>query len=163
VFKSSDGGRTWSPKNEGLGETDVRALTVDPTNPSRLYAGTHGAGVYVSVDGGERWRALDRVPRASADDIIAALKRPDPSRSGPNIKPPEAFQKCNRCHGWTDPALNQTAHSLWLMPPNRRDWTATVRRMSKPAGLNDDEARVVADFLTRYSTALHGARSGTSR
>ncbi len=163
VLKSSDGGRTWSPRNEGLGGTDVRALMVDPTNPSRLYAGTHGAGVYVSVDGGGRWRALDRVPHASADDIIAALKRPDPSRRSPDIKPPEAFQKCNRCHGWTDPALNQTAHSLWLMPPNRRDWTSTVRRMSKSAGLSVDEVRTVADFLTRYSTALYHAQPETTR
>jgi hypothetical protein len=103
---------------------------------------------------------LDRVPRTSADDIIVATKRPDPSRRSPDLKPPEAFAKCNRCHGWTDPALNQTAHSLWLMPPNRRDWNATVRRMSKPAGLTDDEARTVADFLTRYSTALHDLRPG---
>jgi photosystem II stability/assembly factor-like uncharacterized protein len=134
VLKSSDGGRTWSPRNEGLGGTDVRALIVDPTDPNRLYAGTHGAGVYVSPDGGGHWRALDRVPQTSAEDIIAALKRPDPSRRVPDLKPPEAFAKCNRCHGWTDPALNQTAHSLWLMPPNRRDWTATVRRMSKRPG-----------------------------
>ena len=160
VLTSRDGGRTWSPKNEGLGGTDVRALIVDPTNPHRLYAGTHGAGVYVSLDGGDRWRALDRLPRTSADDIIAALKRPDPSRPAPDLKPPAAFAKCNRCHGWTDPALNQTAHSLWLMPPNRRDWTATVRRMSKPAGLTDDEARSVADFLTRYSTARHNSPPG---
>lgn len=155
VLKSSDGGRTWSPSNAGLGGTDVRALVVDPTNPNRLYAGTHGAGVYASSDAGGHWRALDRVPRTSADDIIAALKRPDPSRRVPDLKPPAAFEKCNRCHGWTDPALNQTAHSLWLMPANRRDWTTTVRRMSKPAGLTDDEVRSVADFLTRYSTALH--------
>jgi photosystem II stability/assembly factor-like uncharacterized protein len=155
VLKSTDGGRTWSPRNEGLGRTDVRALIVDPTSPNRLYAGTHGTGVYVSSDGGGHWRALDRIPPTSADDIIAALKRPDPSRRVPDLKPPAAFEKCNRCHGWTDPALNQTAHSLWLMPPNRRDWAASVRRMSKPAGLTDDEARSVADFLTRYSTALH--------
>lgn len=157
VLRSTDGGGTWSSRSEGLGRSDVRALVVDPSNPRRLYAGTHGAGVYVSSDAGGGWRALDRIPRMSTDEIIAALKRPDPSRRGPDLTPPEAFKKCNRCHGWTDPALNQTAHSLWLMPPNRRDWTKTVRRMSKPAGLDEAESRAVADFLTRYSTALHDA------
>ncbi len=154
VLKSGDGGRTWLPQNEGLGGRDVRALLVDPTNSNRLYAGVHGDGVYVSVDAGARWRALDRVPPTSADDIIAMLQRPDPSRRVPDLRPPKAFEKCNRCHGWTDPALNQATHSLWRVPPNRRDWMKTVRRMSKPAGLNEDEIRSVAGFLTRYSTAV---------
>jgi hypothetical protein len=35
--------------------------------------------------------------------------------------------------------------------------------MSKPAGLTDDEARSVADFLTRYSTALHSPPPETIR
>lgn len=154
VLRSGDGGRTWSPRNAGLGALDVRALLVDPSAPNRLYAGVHGAGVYVSVDAGATWRALDRIPAVSADDIIAALQRPDPLRRVPDLTPPAAFEKCNRCHGWTDPALNQTTHSLWRMPPNQRDWTNTVRRMSKPAGLDETEIRLIADFLTRYSSAV---------
>jgi hypothetical protein len=155
---SADGGRTWSPRNQGLGGLDVRALFIDPTDRRRLYAGTHGAGVFVSTDEGDRWRALDRIPDTSPNEIIAALKQPDPSLGEPDLKPPPAFAKCNACHGWTDPALNQTKHSLWLMPPNRRDWAATVRRMSRPAGLTESEAKDIANFLTRYSEARHGAR-----
>jgi hypothetical protein len=74
------------------------------------------------------------------------------------VKPPPAFSKCNACHGWTDPALNQTEHSLWLMPPNRRDWARTVRRMARPAGLTESEAGDITDFLTRYSEARRRAR-----
>lgn len=157
VLMSADGGRTWSPRNQGLGGSDVRALFVDPTDRRRVYAGTHGAGVFVSTDGGDHWRALDRLPDTSPGEIIAALKRPDPSLGEPDMKPPPAFAKCNACHGWTDPALNQTEHSLWLMPPNRRDWARTVRRMTRPAGLTDSEAKDIADFLTRYSEARRRA------
>lgn len=156
VLKSTDGGLTWSPQNKGLAASDVRTLAVDPTDPDRLYAGTHGAGVFVSTDEGRRWSALDRVPATSSEQIIAALKRPDASGSVQPLTPPKAFAKCNRCHGWTDPALNQTSHSLWLMPANRRDWAATVRRMSKAAELDDEEAKAVTEFLTRYSIARKG-------
>jgi cytochrome c1 len=115
--------------------------------------------VFVSADRGRVWKALDRVPEASPDEIIAALKRRDLAPVGPDLAPPAAFAKCNACHGWTDPALNQTTHSLWLMPPNRRDWSATVRRMTKSAKLTDQEARDITDFLTRYAEARRAARS----
>ncbi len=152
VLKSLDGGRTWAPRSDGLTERDVRALVVDPTDPRRVYAGTHGAGVFVSTDAGDRWTPLDRVPLLEPDALIASLKARDPSIPAPDILPPPAFAKCNRCHGWTDPYLNQTAHSSWLMPPNRRDWTRTVHRMSRPANLAPEEEEEIANFLTRYST-----------
>jgi photosystem II stability/assembly factor-like uncharacterized protein len=159
VLMSTDGGRSWAPRNQGLGALDIRALIIDPTNRDRLYAGTHGAGVFVSADRGRAWKALDRIPEASPDEIIAALKRRDLAPVGPDLAPPAAFAKCNACHGWTDPALNQTAHSLWLVPPNRRDWSATVRRMAKSAKLTDHEARDITDFLTRYAEARRAAQS----
>ncbi len=152
VLKSLDGGRTWAPRSEGLTERDVRALVVDPTDPRRVYAGTHGAGVFVSTDAGDQWTPLDRVPFLEPDSIIASLKTPDPSIPSPDILPPPAFAKCNQCHGWTDPYLNQTAHSFWLMPPNRRDWKRTVHRMSRAARLTADEEEQIANFLTQYST-----------
>ncbi|MEO6665638.1 MAG: hypothetical protein ABIO65_02540, partial [Nitrospiria bacterium] len=151
VLRSADGGRTWTPMNEGLSERDIRALVFDPIDPARLYAGTHGGGVFVSADGGRRWAGLDHVPDTTPDEIIAALKAPDPSRPLPDLRPPASFAKCNGCHGWTDPSLNQTAHSLWLMPANRRDWGRTVRRMSGPAKLTIDEQTEIIDFLTGYS------------
>jgi hypothetical protein len=46
VFKSTDGGATWSAVNTGLTNTDVRALAIHPTTPATLYAGTYGGGVF---------------------------------------------------------------------------------------------------------------------
>src|SRR5690606_10029226 len=40
VFKSTDGGANWSLLNEGLTNTNVSALVIDPATPTTIYAGT---------------------------------------------------------------------------------------------------------------------------
>ncbi len=58
VFKSTDGGTTWSRAGASVGESfGVSALAVDPEKPTTLYAGTTGRGVFKSSDGGESWHA----------------------------------------------------------------------------------------------------------
>lgn len=56
VFKSTNGGSSWSPVNAGLGGTSVNTLAIDPATPSNLYAGTRG--VYKSSNGGTSWKAI---------------------------------------------------------------------------------------------------------
>jgi photosystem II stability/assembly factor-like uncharacterized protein len=46
VFKSTDGGETWTAVTTGLTTPHVSALAIDPQHPSRLYAGTQGGGVF---------------------------------------------------------------------------------------------------------------------
>ena len=50
VFKSADGGASWSRFDAGLTHTDVAALALDPAAPSRVYAGTLGGGVFAIQD-----------------------------------------------------------------------------------------------------------------
>jgi hypothetical protein len=50
VMKSVDGGRTWKQEVEGLTDWQVSCLRLDPHDPSRLYVGTGGNGVFVGVD-----------------------------------------------------------------------------------------------------------------
>jgi hypothetical protein len=45
VFKSTDGGASWTAMNAGLTSLFVNALAIDPSTPARIYAGTEG-GVY---------------------------------------------------------------------------------------------------------------------
>ena len=45
VFRSTDGGESWSAVNTGLTAFSVYTLAIDAQNPKRLYAGT-SAGVY---------------------------------------------------------------------------------------------------------------------
>ena len=57
VYKSTDGGATWTEANSGLDSKAVSALVVDSN--SDIYVGTFGGGVYRSVDDGESWSQLD--------------------------------------------------------------------------------------------------------
>jgi photosystem II stability/assembly factor-like uncharacterized protein len=57
VFKSMDGGTTWSRASAGLSAElswESSGLAIDPQNPTTLYAGTK-AGLFKSTDGGESW------------------------------------------------------------------------------------------------------------
>lgn len=64
VFKSTDGGNTWSPANVGMGNTSrVLSLAIDPANTSILYAGLDSelpgeGGVYKSTNGGATWAQM---------------------------------------------------------------------------------------------------------
>jgi hypothetical protein len=58
VFKSSDGGNIWQAL-DGTGDFSVpdipvHSLVVDPDDQTRMYLGTD-IGVFVTVDGGQRW------------------------------------------------------------------------------------------------------------
>ena len=44
VFKSTDGGASWSALNSGLTSLSVNALAIDPQNPNKRYVGTLGGG-----------------------------------------------------------------------------------------------------------------------
>jgi len=65
VHKSTDGGKTWFPLNQGIDLTTgpsgdaipVFCLTVDPNNYDTLWIGLQAMGaVYRSTDGGETWQ-----------------------------------------------------------------------------------------------------------
>jgi photosystem II stability/assembly factor-like uncharacterized protein len=64
IFKSTDGGTSWSRINRGLGDIVANpvlfnSLLVDPTQAGVLYLATSGYGVFCSVDGGATWRPLN--------------------------------------------------------------------------------------------------------
>ncbi|HLH00273.1 MAG TPA: hypothetical protein VKX49_28460 [Bryobacteraceae bacterium] len=49
VFKTVDGGRTWSPYSDGLTHVDVRLLAIANSDPAVLYAATP-AGIFTLVE-----------------------------------------------------------------------------------------------------------------
>ncbi len=55
VFKSSDGGRNWVNRSNGLAFDYVYDLAIDPNDPDVMYAAMHTSGVYKSTDGAGTW------------------------------------------------------------------------------------------------------------
>jgi uncharacterized protein (TIGR03437 family) len=61
VYKSTDGGNTWTLLNADTNVvTDVRAVVVDPLTPATVYAGATYAGILKSTDGGATWNSMNR-------------------------------------------------------------------------------------------------------
>ena len=59
MFKSTNGGDSWTTVNAGLTNTLVYALAIDPTSPQTIYVGTDGGGVFKSTNGGSSWTAVN--------------------------------------------------------------------------------------------------------
>ncbi|MGZ4034315.1 MAG: VPS10 domain-containing protein, partial [Bacteroidia bacterium] len=63
LWKTTDGGSTWSTNTDNLPSLGVNAIAIDATNPSVMYIGTgdiesgntNGIGVLKSIDGGVTW------------------------------------------------------------------------------------------------------------
>jgi photosystem II stability/assembly factor-like uncharacterized protein len=59
VYKTKDGGETWTVITQGMGAARILSLAVHPELTSTLYAGTMGDSVYRSMDGGQRWSIIN--------------------------------------------------------------------------------------------------------
>jgi photosystem II stability/assembly factor-like uncharacterized protein len=59
IYRTLDGGDTWTrfAEESGLAQPRVRVVTVNPVNPAVVYTG--GNGVYRSTDGGATWAAFN--------------------------------------------------------------------------------------------------------
>ncbi|MGH9944317.1 MAG: WD40/YVTN/BNR-like repeat-containing protein [Pyrinomonadaceae bacterium] len=72
VFKTTDGGRTWTNISGNLPEkAHVWVVREDPKNTNLLYAGTE-LGLYATYDGGRNWFALNlkNLPNVAVHDIL---------------------------------------------------------------------------------------------
>jgi photosystem II stability/assembly factor-like uncharacterized protein len=64
IFKSTDGGSSWTAANSGLPGGAVSQIAIDAQNPGTLYIGLswgeniNRTGVFKSIDGGASWKQL---------------------------------------------------------------------------------------------------------
>jgi photosystem II stability/assembly factor-like uncharacterized protein len=55
VYKSTDGGDSWSAANKGMLDYRITALAVDPRQPQTIYAGSDRGDLFKSTDAGQNW------------------------------------------------------------------------------------------------------------
>jgi photosystem II stability/assembly factor-like uncharacterized protein len=58
VYKSTDGGETWTPSNKGMLDYRITALAVDPGQPQVVFAGSDNGDLFKSSDAGQTWTNL---------------------------------------------------------------------------------------------------------
>src|SRR5207249_11716904 len=81
VYKSTDGGGSWSPASTGLGGGTIHSLAIDPQTPTTLYAGTWG--IFKSTDGGGTWyEASAGLSRSSVSSLALDPQTPTPPYAG---------------------------------------------------------------------------------
>jgi len=72
VYRTRDGGRSWSHVTAGMPDDEgvINAVREDPKRRDLLYAGSERQ-VYVSFDGGDRWQSLRvNMPATSIRDLV---------------------------------------------------------------------------------------------
>jgi len=70
VLRSSDNGRKWVARNDGLPSRDVVALAAHADQPDTLYAYVPGKGAFRSQDAGVSWKWMDGGPREGIGQLI---------------------------------------------------------------------------------------------
>src|ERR1051325_2066669 len=97
VFKTTDGGTTWTNVLYSNERSGAAELVIDPANPNKLFAslweyrrwpwffnsGGPGSGLYVTYDGGANWKRYteeDGIPKGTLGRVGIAI-----AHSNPNI------------------------------------------------------------------------------
>ena len=77
IYKSSDGGRTWSSITGDLpAKSPAWTIVEDHVNPNLLFAGTE-QGAYFTMDGGKKWLKMGGLPTIQVRDIAIQQREND--------------------------------------------------------------------------------------
>ena len=142
IQKSLDGGASWT--EYPVSNAQVNCIVIDPRNPQILYAGTNGAGVFKSANGGVSWTPINngmralRTPGGSPHSLAVDKSNPDyvyagtifggyrssnGGRTWENMGHPQGSMVAILTHPST-PGLVYTSHnSLWISPDYGRSGT----------------------------------------
>jgi photosystem II stability/assembly factor-like uncharacterized protein len=141
VWKTTDGGQTWTPLADRIANIAVNSMAIHPTNPDVLYVGTgegyfrevvrgtwlplRGAGIFKTEDGGTTWTQLPSTDKPAfhwVNDLIISLKDPNrlyaATRTGVHISE-------NGGRSWSrllDPDVNGGCLDLALRTDLAADW-----------------------------------------
>jgi hypothetical protein len=70
VWRSTDGGTSWTDRSAGLPQLPLNAVEVDPVNSNRVWVAAD-LGVYQSTDGGASWQSFSSgLPNAFIGDLL---------------------------------------------------------------------------------------------
>jgi len=118
IWKSTDGGNSYTPITADQPTHVFQTLTLDPTNPDIIYAGSgeihgyYGIGILKSTDGGRTWALLGKdvfkglvvsaiVVHPQNHNIVYAATSSAVSVLGEALPPRGVFKSTDGGHTWT--------------------------------------------------------------
>jgi photosystem II stability/assembly factor-like uncharacterized protein len=146
IFKTTDGGRTWTKLAGGLpedGRTGASDLAMDPSNPDVLYAGfwerirfPHrflsggpNGGLFKSTDGGRTWTELTNgLPPGETGKIEVDVSRTDPRVVVANVE--HGFQPDEDSPDYAD--MSKLGTGIYRSEDGGASWTYVNRSNPRP-------------------------------
>lgn len=174
VFKTADGGRTWTKALYLNPDTGVTDLAMDPMNPDTLYAAAYqrrrtpfsfngggpGSGIYRTTDGGATWKKLTNgLPKGEMGRIGLDVYRKNPNVVYALVESEESgiYRSNDKGETWvrmsnTDP--RPMYFSQVRIDPNndQRIWVAGVNM----AYSEDGGKTFVTNRVTKIHVDFHG-------
>jgi photosystem II stability/assembly factor-like uncharacterized protein len=179
IYKTTDGGETWTHLTSGLPQKLVGKVGVDlaPSNPKRVYAvleapGTE-AGVYRSDDAGATWQQVSSQPSLIARPFYYTYINVDPKREDVVYVNNLSFWKStDGGRNWrSQPTPHGDNHGMWMNPDSpdifiqSNDGGANVTLdggKSWSSQLNQDTAEIYAIGLDdQFPYRIYGAQQDT--
>ncbi len=126
MYKSKDGGKTWTKITKGLPEGDLgrMALALSPSNPKHILAiiEAKATGLYVSMDGGESWSKQASTLNVEARPFYFSTLAFDPKDDKRVYRPAYqlsvsddggfSFTDASDEGGW----VHSDHHAIWINP-----------------------------------------------
>lgn len=157
VWRTDDGGATWSPVDDLMANLAVCCMVMDPTDPNIIYAGTgegfanadaiRGAGIFRTTDG-VHWTQLP----STTGQNYQAINRLAISRNGKILlvgTPRGIFRSDDASRAtWTQPLLDAIADV---------DFHPTDNTKAVAGGLNNGQAYFSTDGGQTWKQATHAS------
>lgn len=133
MFKSTNGGISWTAINSGLKSLNIETFVIDPSNPSILYAGYVGSshnltfkGIAKTINGGISWT---NVSIESQEILSLAIDPSNPSNIYAGSDGNGVFRSTNAGTSWmpvnTGLTATQVGH-LAIDPNNTTMYAGTA-------------------------------------
>jgi hypothetical protein len=139
VWKSTNGGDSWTTNTDHLANLAVTCMAIDPANPNILYAGTGegfavhdavtGNGIFKTTDGGDTWKPLNftannpdftfvnrlAISPNNSQLLLAAVRIEPPPPASPFGK---ILRSTNGGTDWTTTLTSSTLTDVRFQPNN---------------------------------------------